>query len=106
LACHDKFFVNNPLDIKENDEHAFDFSRGRIVALPQDHNGKSTLITSDKPGQEGCIIRGDLTKFVTDIDTLLLLIHCEIASGQIHDSKQKHVKNQHFQPDAMTPKVC
>jgi hypothetical protein len=26
LACHDKLFVNNPLDIKENDEHAPDFS--------------------------------------------------------------------------------
>jgi hypothetical protein len=26
LACQDKFFVNNPLDVKENDEHALDFA--------------------------------------------------------------------------------
>jgi hypothetical protein len=26
LACQHEFFVNNPLDIKENDEHAFDFA--------------------------------------------------------------------------------
>jgi hypothetical protein len=26
LACQDKFFVNNPLDAKENDEHFLDFA--------------------------------------------------------------------------------
>jgi hypothetical protein len=26
LACQNEFFVNNPLDVKENDEHAFDFA--------------------------------------------------------------------------------
>jgi hypothetical protein len=26
LACQDEFFVNNPLDVKENDEHALDFA--------------------------------------------------------------------------------
>jgi hypothetical protein len=26
LACQDEFFVNNPLDVKENDEHALQFS--------------------------------------------------------------------------------
>jgi hypothetical protein len=25
LACQDEFFVNNPLDVKESDEHALDF---------------------------------------------------------------------------------
>jgi hypothetical protein len=25
LACQDEFFVNNPLDIKENCEHVLDF---------------------------------------------------------------------------------
>jgi hypothetical protein len=49
MACQDEVFVNNPLDVKENDEHALDFafrlshlfsvsasldfSIGRIVAL-------------------------------------------------------------------------
>jgi hypothetical protein len=26
LACQDEFFVNNSLDVKENDEHALDFA--------------------------------------------------------------------------------
>jgi hypothetical protein len=26
LACHGEFFVNNQLDIKQNDEHALDFA--------------------------------------------------------------------------------
>jgi hypothetical protein len=26
LVCQDEFFVNNPLDVKENDEHALDFA--------------------------------------------------------------------------------
>jgi hypothetical protein len=34
-------------------------------------------ITSDNPGQEGCIIVGDLTKLLADVDTLLLLISCQ-----------------------------
>jgi hypothetical protein len=35
------------------------------------------LVTSDNPGQEGCIIGGDLMKLLADIDTLLLLISCQ-----------------------------
>jgi hypothetical protein len=26
LSCQDEFFVNNPLNVKENYEHAFDFA--------------------------------------------------------------------------------
>jgi hypothetical protein len=26
LACQEEFFVNNPFDVKENDEHATDFA--------------------------------------------------------------------------------
>jgi hypothetical protein len=35
------------------------------------------LITSDNPGQEGCIVGGDLTKLLSDVNTLLLLISCQ-----------------------------
>jgi hypothetical protein len=65
LACQGGFFVTNPLDVKENDEHALDFvlgesglSNGRIVAL--------SLVTSDNSEQEGCIIGDDLTMLLTD----------------------------------------
>ena len=55
LACWDKFFVHNPLDVKESDDHALEidfhlsgflalvtwgFSTGRIVALSQGRNRK------------------------------------------------------------------
>jgi hypothetical protein len=72
LACQDEFFVSNPLDVKENDEHALDFDphlsylfqsrwvltfplgglllslRVLIVSPP--------LANSDNPGQEGCTL--------------------------------------------------
>jgi len=55
LACWDKFFVHNPLDVKESDDHALEiafhlfgpfflalvtwgFSTGKIVALSQGRN--------------------------------------------------------------------
>src|SRR5215510_3644799 len=55
LACWDKFSAQNPLDVKDSDDHAVDitfrlwpffalvtwgFSTGRIVALSQGHNRK------------------------------------------------------------------
>jgi hypothetical protein len=80
LACWDKFFVHNPLDIKESDDHAHDiafhlsglflalvmwgFSTGTIVALCQGLNRKPSFITSDDPGQGDFITGGELTKFV------------------------------------------
>jgi hypothetical protein len=36
------------------------------------------FVTSDIPGQKGSIVRGDWMKLLTDIDTLLLLISCQI----------------------------
>jgi hypothetical protein len=73
LVCQNELFANNPLDVKENNEHvldltclafssvsaSLDFSIGRIVALFQ---------------------------------------LSEIALGQIHDSKLKDAKNQHVGP--------
>jgi hypothetical protein len=34
LACQDEFFVNTPLDIKGNDEHALDFAL-HLSRLPE-----------------------------------------------------------------------
>jgi hypothetical protein len=92
--------MSNTPDVKENDKHAPDFSIGRIVALSEDLTINPALIKSDNPGQQGCIIRGDLTNFLAEVDTLLLLIHSEITSGPIHNSKQKGIINLHIQPDA------
>jgi hypothetical protein len=41
----------------------------RIITNP-------ALVTNANPGQEGCIVRGDLMKLLTDVDTLLFLISC------------------------------
>jgi hypothetical protein len=38
---------------------------------------KPALVTSDNPGQEGCIITGNLAKFLADVDLLLLVISCQ-----------------------------
>jgi hypothetical protein len=56
----------------------------------------SALDTSDNPGQAGCIIRGDLRKLYDAQSVVPCWNHCEIASGQIHNSKQKEVKNLHI----------
>jgi hypothetical protein len=43
LACEDEFYVNIPVNAKENDEHVLEFVlhfQLRIVALSQGHNHK------------------------------------------------------------------
>jgi hypothetical protein len=35
------------------------------------------LVTRYNAGQEGCIVGGDLTKLLADVDMLLLLISCQ-----------------------------
>jgi hypothetical protein len=72
--------VNNPRNVKENYEHTSDFALHfllgeslfclRVIII------NPTLVTSDNLGQEDCIIRGDLTTFLTDIDMLMLPISC------------------------------
>jgi hypothetical protein len=85
LACQNKFF-----DVKENDEHALDsanhYSIGRILLCFRVIIINPALVTNDNPGQEGCMVRGNLTKLLTDDDMLLLLMSCQ-KSGQVHDSK-------------------
>ena len=84
LACWDKFFVNNPLDIKEGDDHALEiafhlsglfwpwwrgaFPLGGLLLCLRVVIVNPALITSDDPGQEVFIIGGGLTKFNADID--------------------------------------
>jgi hypothetical protein len=72
--------VNNLLDVKENDEHAFPL--GGLLLCLRAITINPALITSDNPGQEGCIIGGYIMKLLADVDTLLLLINCQIQSHQ------------------------
>jgi hypothetical protein len=61
--------VNNPLDVKQNNEHALDFalhlsclffSLGEfglfLLVCLRDITLNPALVTSDNPGQEGCIL--------------------------------------------------
>jgi hypothetical protein len=96
LACQEEFFVNNPLDIKENDEHALDFGLGEFGLFHLEDccfisviTVNPSLVTSDNPGQEGCFIGADMTKLLADIDMLLLLISCR-NSGHKFDSDMVH----------------
>jgi hypothetical protein len=81
LAYQDKFFVNNPFDVKENDEHALGFTRhfslGELFFCLRVITVNTALVTSDNPGQEECIVGGEQTKLLTDVDMLLLLISCQ-----------------------------
>jgi hypothetical protein len=70
LAYQDKFFVNNPLDVKENDEHDFEFALhlsclfSVLVSLGFPLRGllhclrvitiNPTLVTSNNPGRLHC----------------------------------------------------
>jgi hypothetical protein len=66
--------VNNPHDVKENYEHALDsaFHLSRLFGL-----GEFGLFH----WEDCCFVGGDLTKLLTDVDTLLLFrIYCKIAS--------------------------
>ena len=89
LTSWDKFFMHNPLDVKESDDHALEivfhlsglfalvtwgFSTGRIVALSQ---GRNRIRSSHDPRQERFIVGGELTKFSADAYALLHLVSCQ-----------------------------
>jgi hypothetical protein len=77
LACQDEIFVNNPLHVKENDEHALDFALhfpfGGLLPCLRVITLNPALVTSNNPEQD-CTVGGDLTKLLADADTLLLLL--------------------------------
>jgi len=93
LACWDKFFMHNPLDVKESDDHDLDiafhlsglfwpwwrgaFPLGGLSLCLRVITVNPALITSDDPGQERFIIGGELTKPSADVDALLLLVSCQ-----------------------------
>jgi hypothetical protein len=58
------------------------------------------LVTSDNPGQEGCIFGGDLTKLLADIDTLLLLISCQNPGHKFGGN------TMHAQFSSQNPSAC
>jgi hypothetical protein len=95
LTCQDEFFENGLLDVKENGEHASNFSihfplvelllRRRVITL------NPALFTSDNLGQEGCIVRGDLTKLLAVFDMLLLLISCRKSHQARYTTPKKRM---------------
>jgi hypothetical protein len=93
LAWQDELFVNNPFNVKENDEHALDFALhfplGGLLLCLMVITVNPALVTSDDPRQEGCIIGGDLTKLLADIDMLLLLISCQESHQARHMTPNK-----------------
>jgi hypothetical protein len=58
------------------------------MKIPRIIIANPTLVTSNNPGQEGCIVGGDMAKFLTDVDTPR---NHEIVSGQAHGYKQEDV---------------
>jgi hypothetical protein len=99
--------MNNPLEVKENDEHSLDFALhlphlsqsrwigtfllGGLLFCLRVITVNAALITSDNLGQGGCIVRGDLTKLLADGDMLLLLFSCQNPGGKF-GSDMMHVQ--------------
>ena len=91
-ACWDRFFVQNPLYVKESDDHALEiafhlsglfwpwwrgaFPLGGLSLCLRVVTVNPALITSDDPRQERFVFGGELMKFSAD-DTLLLLVSCQ-----------------------------
>jgi hypothetical protein len=111
--------LNNPIDVKENDEHALyfalhlsrlfrsrwvcTFQLGGLLLCLRAITVSPALVTSDNPGQ-GCIIGGDLMKLLADVNTLLLLISCQNPGrNRVRPDtwlQIKGCKNQHVHPAA------
>jgi hypothetical protein len=96
LAYQNKFFLNNPLDIKENYEHALDFalrlspfSICREPSMPFKHPCTAHAVS---PNACLIIVRVSVALFPRLARNLMhtrCRIHREITSGQIHDCKWK-----------------
>jgi hypothetical protein len=90
LACKDEDFVNNPLDVEENDEYALDFSlHFPVCPEPACHSNTHVRLMFSSPNACLIIARPFVALFpeiCTKFDTRCR-IHREIASGQIQDRK-------------------
>jgi hypothetical protein len=66
--------------VKENNDDtldfAFHFPLGGVLLFLRVIIENPAHVTSDNPGQEGCIVRGDLTKLLAVVVVLLLLNSC------------------------------
>jgi hypothetical protein len=87
--CQDKFFVNNPLDMKDNDEHTLEFVlhlsrlfRSRLV-----WTFRIRLILSSRTLVESCPPRALFPSFPPNLMLFLCRIHHEIVPSQINDYK-------------------
>jgi hypothetical protein len=119
LVCQDEFSVNNLLDVKENWGRAFDFALH--MSLPFSLSAISGFsiqisVSSHVSAPNACLIitRAFVALFPRFSQNLMhtgCRIHREIASGQVYDSKGKHIKSQNVHPNARrfvqkTPKIC
>jgi hypothetical protein len=107
LTCYDELFVSNLLHMKENDEHALDFSLHlsclfrfwfrfrvwtfRVRLMPSSPNACLIIAKISVP----C-----LPRFAQSLVLFLCRILREILSGQIHNSTKKGRTNQQVHPAA------
>jgi hypothetical protein len=91
LDCQNELFVHNPLDVKENDEHALDFDLR--PSLPFSHSVSLALrVWLMLPSPNACLIIARVSvqlfpRFAQNLMILLCGTHREIAPSRIHDSK-------------------
>jgi hypothetical protein len=99
LDCQGQLFVNNPLYVKRNDEHNLDIALHVYRFLGLDEFELSLYAHDFSPQRlsNHCqFLRCTISEIFTKLYAVLCRIHREITSGQMYDSKQKDVRNQHI----------
>jgi hypothetical protein len=83
--------VNNPIDVKENGEHALDFalpsSRPFSASLSLDFPCKARALFPERLSNHCQGLRSTFPSFAQNLMHTRCRIHCQIASCQIHDSE-------------------
>jgi hypothetical protein len=95
LACQDEFYVSNPLAVKGNDEHSLGFAVHLSRLFRSALNRGCHLITRVRlllSSPNASLILGRFSvplfpRFAQSLILFLCLIHHEIISNQIYDSK-------------------
>jgi hypothetical protein len=91
LGSKDEFFMNNPLTVKENDDHAlyFDLNLSRPFPISVSLNFPYTAhaVFPERSSNHCQSLHRTFPRFVKKLMLFVCRINREIASGQIRDSK-------------------
>jgi hypothetical protein len=112
FTCQEEFIMNNPIDVKVDDEHALDFALYLFSicpepSMPYKHRARLMLSSPNACLLNTRVSFAVFSRFAQHLMLFIFQAHRQIALGQIHDFKCKDVKYQHVHPDmlVMSPTV-